>query len=202
MAGLGSRSATTAPAPRSTASRQKRCPSERIPVTATNRLPGMTARESASIDETATPLRGGGPGRRVTGWGRPAASSSAESGRVEPACCTVAVYGRVAAIMPGKKQKGTPLSLADALTATRAARSRVLALAARLEATERTILAAMAAPPAPRAAPAAGTAPAKRPVGRPRTRPVTDTAPAPGAKRRATATGTTTPKRPAGRPKG
>ncbi|MGA8362639.1 MAG: hypothetical protein WB793_13540, partial [Candidatus Dormiibacterota bacterium] len=69
--------------------------------------------------------------------------------------------------MAGKKQKrsgGTPVSLADALTATRAARSRVLALAARLEETERTILAAMA--PAPASA-AASTAPAKRPVGRP-----------------------------------
>lgn len=68
--------------------------------------------------------------------------------------------------MAGKKQKrsgGARLSLADALTATRAARSRVLALAARLEETERTILAAME--PAP--SPAASTAPAKRPVGRP-----------------------------------
>jgi hypothetical protein len=70
--------------------------------------------------------------------------------------------------MAGKKQKrsgGARLSLADALTATRAARSRVLALAARLEETERTILAAMAHAPAPAAA---STTPAKRPVGRPR----------------------------------
>jgi hypothetical protein len=69
--------------------------------------------------------------------------------------------------MAGKKQKrdgGAPVSLADALTATRAARSRVLALAARLEETERTILAAMSPAPAP--APAS-TTPAKRPVGRP-----------------------------------
>jgi hypothetical protein len=72
--------------------------------------------------------------------------------------------------MPGKKQKrgGTSVSLADALTATRAARRRVLALAERLEETERTILAAMAA--APDAA-APSSTPAKRPVGRPRTRP-------------------------------
>jgi hypothetical protein len=79
--------------------------------------------------------------------------------------------------MAGKKQKragGAPVSLADALAATRAARSRVLALAARLEETERTILAAMA--PAPAAPPkrpvgrppkTAAAAPAKRPVGRP-----------------------------------
>jgi hypothetical protein len=88
--------------------------------------------------------------------------------------------------MAGKKQKhgGAPISLADALTATRAARSRVLALAERLEETERTILAAMASSPSP-AAPsttpakrsagrppkAASAALAKRPVGRPRTRP-------------------------------
>jgi hypothetical protein len=88
--------------------------------------------------------------------------------------------------MAGKKQKrgGASVSLADALTATRAARRRVLALAERLEETERTILAAMApaaAAPAPSTAPAkrpvgrppkaASAAPAKRPVGRPRTRP-------------------------------
>jgi hypothetical protein len=69
--------------------------------------------------------------------------------------------------MAGKKQKrsgAARLSLADALTATRAARSRVLALAARLEETERTILAAMAPAPSPAAA---STTPAKRPVGRP-----------------------------------
>jgi hypothetical protein len=86
--------------------------------------------------------------------------------------------------MAGKKQKrsgGTPVSLADALTATRAARSRVLALAARLEETERTILAAMA--PAP-ASVAASTAPAKRPVGRP-----------------PKAAGGTAAKRPVGRPR-
>jgi len=59
---------------------------------------------------------------------------------------------------------GAPVSLADALTATRAARRRVLALAERLEETERTILAAMAPAAAP---PAATTTPAKRPVGRP-----------------------------------
>jgi len=90
--------------------------------------------------------------------------------------------------MAGKKQKhgGATISLADALTATRAARSRVLALAERLEETERTILAAMAPAPAaaaPSSTPAkrpvgrppkaASAAPAKRPVGRPRTRPVT-----------------------------
>ena len=86
--------------------------------------------------------------------------------------------------MAGKKQKRAEaaVSLADALTATRAARRRVLALAERLEETERTILAAMApAAAAPPTAPAkrpigrppkaASAAPAKRPVGRPRTRP-------------------------------
>jgi len=88
--------------------------------------------------------------------------------------------------MAGKKQKrgGATVSLVDALTATRAARSRVVALAERLEETERTILAAMASAPAPAAASstpakrkvgrppkAATAAPAKRPVGRPRTRP-------------------------------
>lgn len=104
--------------------------------------------------------------------------------------------------MAGKKQKASTLSLADALTATRSARRRVLALAARLEATEKTILAAMApAPAAKPAAPAAAAAPglAKRPVGRPRTCPIV--APAPAAKTRRTAA-TTTAKRPVGRPKG
>jgi hypothetical protein len=169
---------------------------------ATNRLPGVTVRESASIAEMATLLAGAEPDSWLTGWGRPAAASSAESGRVEPACCTVAVYGRVAAVMAGKKQKGAPLSLADALSATRAARTRVLALAARLEATERTILAAMASTPAPRAAaPSTAAAPAKRPVGRPRTRPVAVAAPATRAKRRPAAAGAA-PKRPVGRPKG
>jgi hypothetical protein len=109
--------------------------------------------------------------------------------------------------MAGKKQKragGAPISLADALKATREARRRVLALAERLEETERTILAAMA--PAPAAVPvtttqakrpvgrppkAATTTPAKRPVGRPRTRPVTGAAPA---------TRTTAARRPVGRP--
>jgi hypothetical protein len=124
------------------------------------------------------------------------------SDRAEPACCTVAVYGRVAAIMPGKKQKGTSLSLADALTATRSAHRRVLALAARLEATERTILVAMAAAPAPAVASVAASAPAKRPVGRPRTRPVADASPATRGKRRTTAPRTTASKRPVGRPKG
>ncbi len=106
--------------------------------------------------------------------------------------------------MAGKKQKrdgGAPVSLADALTATRAARRRVLALAERLEETERTILAAMApaaAPPAATTTPAkrpvgrppkaaASTAPAKRPVGRPRTRTTAGAAPA-------------TRRRPVGRP--
>ena len=99
--------------------------------------------------------------------------------------------------MPGKKQKGTALSLADALTATRSAHRRVLALAARLEATERTIVAAMAAAAAPRAA---APAAAKRPVGRPRTRAVAGVAPAARAPRRTTAA-SATPKRPVGRTK-
>ncbi|MHB8489752.1 MAG: hypothetical protein ACYDCS_11175 [Candidatus Dormibacteria bacterium] len=107
--------------------------------------------------------------------------------------------------MAGKKQKrsGASISLADALTATRAARSRVLALAARLEETERTILAAMApaaasTPPATlakrpvgRPPKAAAATPAKRPVGRPRTRPVADVA---------AGTRGGTGRRPAGRP--
>jgi hypothetical protein len=109
--------------------------------------------------------------------------------------------------MAGKKQKrggGAPISLADALTATREARRRVLALAARLEETERTILAAMAPAPATPAAtstpakrpvgrpPKASTpAPAKRPVGRPRTRPAAGAAPA---------TRKGTGRRPVGRP--
>jgi hypothetical protein len=114
----------------------------------------------------------------------PAAPRKAASGRAARVGCTVAVYGRVAPIMAGKKQKregGAPVSLADALIATRAARTRVLALAERLEETERTILAAMApaAAPGPASTPAkrpvgrppkAAVAPAKRPVGRPRTR--------------------------------
>ncbi|HEY8673071.1 MAG TPA: hypothetical protein VIM76_04875 [Candidatus Dormibacteraeota bacterium] len=104
--------------------------------------------------------------------------------------------------MPGKKQKGTALSLADALTATRSAHRRVLALAARLEDTERTILAAMAsAAPERAAAPVTASAPAKRPVGRPRTRPIADASPAPPKTRR-TASRTTATKRPAGRRKG
>jgi hypothetical protein len=137
----------------------------------------------------------------------PAAASRVPSGRAARVGCTVAVYGRVAAIMAGKKQKragGAPISLADALKATREARRRVLALAERLEETERTILAAMA--PAPATGPvtttpakrpvgrppkAATTTPAKRPVGRPRTRPVTGAAPA---------TRTTAARRPVGRP--
>ncbi len=87
--------------------------------------------------------------------------------------------------MAGKKQKrGATVSLADALSATRAARRRVLALAERLEETEQTILAAMASAPTPAAPPTApakrsaarptkpaGVAPAKRSVGRPSTRP-------------------------------
>jgi hypothetical protein len=104
--------------------------------------------------------------------------------------------------MPGKKQKGTALSLADALIATRSAHRRVLALAARLEATERTIIAAMAAAaPARVAAPVVPSAPAKRPVGRPRTRPVADASPASRGKRRTTTPRTTATKRPVGRPK-
>jgi hypothetical protein len=93
--------------------------------------------------------------------------------------------------MAGKKKRaGTGVSLADALTATRAARRRVLALAERLEATERTILAAMASAPAAATTPtapakrpvgrppkAATAAPAKRPVGRPRTRPAAGRSP-------------------------
>lgn len=121
------------------------------------------------------------------------------SDRAEPACCTVAVYGRVAAIMPGKKQKGTALSLADALTATRSAHRRVLALAARLEATERTILAAMASAAPPHAA---ASTPAKRPVGRPRIHQVADASSAPRGTRRTAALRATAPKRRAGRPKG
>jgi hypothetical protein len=99
--------------------------------------------------------------------------------------------------MAGKKQKGAALSLVDALAATRSAHSRVLALAARLDATERTILAAMASAAPVHAAPASASAPAKRPVGRPRTRPVADASPAPRGTRRASTT-----KRPVGRPKG
>src|SRR4029077_1567786 len=132
----------------------------------------------------------------------PAALRSAVSDRAEPACCTVAVYGRVAAVMPGKKQKGTALSLADALAAPRSAHRRVLSLAARLEATERTILAAMASAAPVRAAPASASTPAKRPVGRPRPRPLADAAPAPRGTRRAAGTRATTTKRPVGRPKG
>jgi hypothetical protein len=169
---------------------------------ATNRLPRVTARESESIAETSrgtpsTEPAGAAPGRVTPACGSPAAASSVESGRAEPACCTVAVYGRVGAFMPGKKQKGTALSLADALTATRSAHRRVLALVARLEATERTILAAMASAAAPHPAAAA----AKRPVGRPRTRPVAAIAPAARAPRRSSASSTAS-KRPVGRPKG
>ncbi len=106
--------------------------------------------------------------------------------------------------MAGKKQKrdGAPVSLADALTATRAARRRVLALAERLEETERTILAAMAPAPVAATTPAkrpvgrppkaaAGTTAAKRPVGRPRTSTATGSKPA---------TRNTTGRRPVGRP--
>ena len=137
----------------------------------------------------------------------PAARSRAVSGRAARVGCTVAVYGRVAPIMAGKKKRdgGAPVSLADALTATRAARRRVLALAERLEETERTILAAMApasvtpvATTTPAKRPvgrppkaAAGTAAAKRPVGRPRTRTATGSTPAARS---------TTGRRPVGRP--
>jgi AT hook motif len=109
--------------------------------------------------------------------------------------------------MAGKKQKrqaGTT-SLADALNATRSARRRVLALAARLEATERTILAAMASTPAPRpAAPAAAPAPAaKRAVGRPRK--VAPAAPAAkravGRPRKTVQAAAPAVKRPVGRPR-
>jgi hypothetical protein len=137
----------------------------------------------------------------------PAASSRAESGRAARVGCTVAVYGRVAPIMPGKKQKragSAPVSLADALTATRAARRRVLALAARLEETERTILAAMA--PA-HAAPVATTTPAKRPVGRPPKAAASKPAKRPVGRPRTraaaagtTATRSTTGRKPLGRP--
>ena len=129
---------------------------------------------------TSTPATSG-----CTVTSTPAARSRAASGRAAGVGCTVAVYGRVAAIMAGKKQKrGATVSLADALSATRAARRRVLALAGRLEETEQTILAAMASAPTPAApstAPAkrsagrppkpAAAAPAKRAVGRPSTRP-------------------------------
>ena len=104
--------------------------------------------------------------------------------------------------MPGKKQKAATVSLADALAATRSAHRRVLALAARLEATERTILAAMASSHTPAtAAPAASAAPAKRPVGRPRKTPAA-TAPAPRPVGRPVGSRNTTAKRPVGRPKG
>jgi hypothetical protein len=129
---------------------------------ATKTLPGVAARESEPSPVTASAAAAGGRAASI-----PAAPSRAARGRAARVGCTVAVYGRVAPIMAGKKQKrdgGAPVSLADALTATRAARSRVLALAARLEETERTILAAMSPAPAP--APAS-TTPAKRPVGRP-----------------------------------
>jgi hypothetical protein len=102
--------------------------------------------------------------------------------------------------MPGKKQKSAPVSLADALAATRSAHRRVLALAARLEATERTILAAMASSHTPVAASAPG-APAKRPVGRPRKTPAS-TAPAPRPVGRPKGSRTATAKRLVGRPKG
>jgi len=198
----GIRSATTAAAPRRIASAMNWWPSTRIPVIATKRLPGVTARESDSIDPTPTPAADTGSALSI-----PASRRRAASGRAARVGCTVAVYGRVAPIMAGKKQKragGAPVSLADALTATRAARRRVLALAERLEETERTILAAMAPAPAavatttpakrpvgrpPKAA--AGTAAAKRPVGRPRTRTATGATPA---------TRSTTGRRPVGRP--
>ncbi len=137
----------------------------------------------------------------------PAELRRAGSGRAARVGCTVAVYGRVAAIMAGKKQKrggDSPISLAEALTATRSARTRVLALAARLEATERAILAAMAPAPPPAAKRAAPTVqpgtPAKRPVGRPRTRPLQG-APAPArAPGRKPSTSGTPGRRPVGRP--
>ncbi len=153
----------TATAPRATASSMKPWPSARRPAMATNRLPGTTARESASIEviSTADPVV-------ANAGSMPAALRSATRGRAARVGCTVAVYGRVASIMPGKKQKRqSSLSLADALTATRAAHSRVLALAARLEETERTILAAMATTPSSASSSAAASSPAKRPVGRP-----------------------------------
>jgi hypothetical protein len=121
--------------------------------------------------------------------------------------------------MPGKKQKAATVSLADALAATRSAHRRVIALAARLEATERTILAAMASSHAPAtAAPSTTGAPAKRPVGRPRKTPAatattpravgrpvgsrtTTVAKRPVSRPRKTPAATTA-KRPAGRPKG
>ena len=104
--------------------------------------------------------------------------------------------------MPGKKQKSAPVSLTDALAATRSAHRRVVALAARLEATERTILAAMASSHTPvTAAPSTPGTPAKRPVGRPRKTPAA-TAPAPRPVGRPKGSRTATAKRPVGRPKG
>jgi hypothetical protein len=176
----------------------------RRPVIATKRLPGVTERESESIAVISTGASSDvAPRCREPGGAMPAAVRRAVSDRAEPACCTVAVYGRVAAIMPGKKQKGSALSLADALAATRSAHRRVLALAARLEATERTILAAMASAAPVHAAPASASAPApaKRPVGRPRTRPIAGGSPAPRGTSRATGTRAGTTKRPVGRPK-
>jgi hypothetical protein len=103
--------------------------------------------------------------------------------------------------MPGKNKKAAPVSLADALTATRSAHRRVLALAARLEATERTILAAMASSHTPASAASASGTPAKRPVGRPRKTPAaTPSAPRPVG--RPASSRKTTAKRPVGRPKG
>ena len=163
---------------------------------ATKRLPGITAVElksTAVMSHGCTGVRHGGD----AGIGEQIGQESPEL-----ACCTVAVYGRVAPIMPGKKQKAATVSLADALAATRSAHRRVLALAARLEATERTILAAMASAHAPAtAAPSASAAPAKRPVGRPRKTPAA-TATAPRPVGRPVGSRTTTVKRPVGRPKG
>ena len=104
--------------------------------------------------------------------------------------------------MPGKKQKAATVSLADALAATRSAHRRVIALAARLEATERTILAAMATSHAPATtAPSAPSAPAKRPVGRPRKTPAATAPASRPVGRPAGSRTTTTAKRPVGRPR-
>ena len=209
----GSRSATTATAPRRTASATNPCPSARSPGMATKRAPGETSRESEAMARISRPCCSGRSAASI-----PQATRRSASGRAVRVGCTVAVYGRVAPIMAGKKQKraGTPASLADALAATRAAHRRVVALAARLEETERTILAAMApaaAAPVASSAPAkragrpakAAAAPAgagKRPVGRPR-KAATVAAPAKRAvgRPRKSAAAPAPAKRPVGRPR-
>ena len=177
-AASGRRSATTATAPRVDRVAAEPMPVGAQPGDGDEQASGATAREFEVDRGDARPR----VHRRVRPGRCPARRADAASGRPGLAwyAPSQSMVGSLRSWLERSKSGSAPDSLADALTATRSARRRVLALAARLEATERTILAAMASARSGPATPAAAPAPAaKRPVGRPRKAPSA----APAAKR-------------------